>query len=164
VENSQVAVYRVYATDAGHALVDRKLNLPRSWTDDPARMQAVGVPDQVGFATKPELATAMLCRALDAGVPAAWVASDEVYGNSPTLRAELEARGVGDVLAVAVTTASGSAARPTAPTRCCGTFRPGRGSACQPGGAPRATATTTGRLCAWTTTARHLWVRRVGTG
>jgi SRSO17 transposase len=42
----------------------------------------------------------MICRALDAGVPAAWVAGDEVYGANPGLRAELEARGVGYVLAV----------------------------------------------------------------
>jgi SRSO17 transposase len=101
VENAQVAVYLVYATDDGHAVVDRELYLPKSWTDDPARCRAVGVPEQVGFATKPELATAMVCRALDAGVPAAWVTGDEVYGNSPGLRAELEARGVGYVLAVA---------------------------------------------------------------
>jgi SRSO17 transposase len=101
VENAQVAVYLVYATDAGHAVVDRELYLPKSWTDDPARCRAVGVPEQVGFATKPELATAMICRALDAGVPAAWVTGDEVYGNSPGLRAELEARGVGYALAVA---------------------------------------------------------------
>jgi SRSO17 transposase len=101
VENAQVAVYLVYATDAGHAVVDRELYLPRSWTDDPARCQAVGVPKGVGFATKPELATKMIMRALDAGVPAGWVTGDEVYGNSPGLRAELEARGVGYVLAVA---------------------------------------------------------------
>jgi SRSO17 transposase len=73
VENAQVAVYLVYATDAGHAVVDRELYLPRSWTDDPARCRAVGVPEEVGFATKPTLARRMLGRALDAGVPAAWV-------------------------------------------------------------------------------------------
>jgi SRSO17 transposase len=101
VENAQVAVYLVYAADAGHAVVDRELYLPRSWTDDPARCRAVGVPDEVGFATKPMLAARMLARALDAGVPAAWVAGDEVYGANPALRAELEARGVGYVLAVA---------------------------------------------------------------
>src|SRR6266540_2080651 len=101
VENAQVAVYLVYATDAGHGLVDRELYLPRSWTNDPERCRAAGVPDQVGFATKPELATRMLARALDAGVPAAWVTGDEVYGANPRLRAELEARGVGYVLAVA---------------------------------------------------------------
>jgi SRSO17 transposase len=101
VENAQVAVYLVYATDAGHAVVDRELYLPRSWTNDPQRCRAVGVPEGVGFATKPELATAMICRALDAGVPAAWATGDEVYGANPTLRAELEARGVGYVLTVA---------------------------------------------------------------
>jgi SRSO17 transposase len=101
VENAQVAVYLVYATDAGHAVVDRELYLPRSWTDDPKRCRAVGVPEGVGFATKPELATAMICRALDAGVPAAWVTGDEVYGANPALRAELEARQIGYVLAVA---------------------------------------------------------------
>jgi SRSO17 transposase len=101
IENAQVAVYLVYATDAGHAMVDRELYLPRSWTDDPARCRAVGVPDEVGFATKPKLATAMIGRALDAGVPAAWVTGDEVYGADPALRAELETRRVGYVLAVA---------------------------------------------------------------
>jgi SRSO17 transposase len=101
VENAQVAVSLVYATDAGHAVIDRELYLPRSWTNDPERLQAAGVPDEVGFATKPALATKMITRALDAGVPAAWVAGDEVYGANPGLRAELEARGVGYVLAVA---------------------------------------------------------------
>jgi SRSO17 transposase len=45
----------------------------------------------------------MIVRALDAGVPAGWVAGDEVYGNDPGLRAELERRGVGYVLAVGCT-------------------------------------------------------------
>ena len=58
-------------------------------------------PQQVGFVTKPALAQAMLTRALNAAVPAAWVTGDEVYGADPRLRAELEARGVGYVLAVA---------------------------------------------------------------
>jgi SRSO17 transposase len=101
IENAQVAVYLVYASQAGHAVIDRELYLPRSWTDDAERCRAAGVPDQVGFATKPALATQMICRALDAGVPAAWVAGDEVYGANPKLRAELERRGIGYVLAVA---------------------------------------------------------------
>jgi SRSO17 transposase len=121
VENAQVAVYLVYATDAGHGLVDRELYLPRSWTGDPERLQAAGVPDQVGFATKPKLATRMLARALDAGVPAAWVTGDEVYGANPELRAELEARGVGYVLAVACdhpVRAGGATQRADALLRC----------------------------------------------
>jgi SRSO17 transposase len=101
VDNAQVAVWLVYASSSGHALVDRELYLPRSWTADPGRCQAAGVPDQVGFATKPALARRMLGRALDAEVPAGWVAGDEVYGADPGLRAELEARGVGYVLTVA---------------------------------------------------------------
>jgi SRSO17 transposase len=101
IENSQVAVYLAYAAARGHALIDRELYLPQSWTDDPARCAAAGVPAGVAFATKPALARVMLARALDAGVPAAWVAGDEVYGADPGLRAALEARGVGYVLAIA---------------------------------------------------------------
>ena len=52
-------------------MIDRELYLPKAWTDDPARCRAAGIPDQVGFRTKPQLAQAMLERALDAGVPAA---------------------------------------------------------------------------------------------
>jgi SRSO17 transposase len=100
VENAQVAVYLVYASSRGHAVIDRELYLPRSWTDNPEHLQAAGVPAQIGFATKPALATAMLCRALDAGVPAGWVAGDEVYGANPGLRVALEARQIGYVLAV----------------------------------------------------------------
>jgi DDE superfamily endonuclease len=97
IDNSQVAVYLAYATKAGHALIDRELYLPRSWTGDRDRCRAAGVPDQATFATKPTLATRMLTRALDAGV----VAGDEVYGADPKLRAALQARGLGYVLAVA---------------------------------------------------------------
>lgn len=78
IENAQVGVYLGYATRRGHAMVDRELYLPRSWTDDPDRCAAAGVPADVGFATKPGLATAMIERALDAGVPAGWVTADEV--------------------------------------------------------------------------------------
>ncbi|HEY4725147.1 MAG TPA: IS701 family transposase, partial [Actinomycetota bacterium] len=86
VDNAQVAVYLAYATAAGHGVIDRELYLPQGWLADRARCRAAGVPDQVGFATKPELARVMLERALDAGVPAGWVTGDEVYGNTPALR------------------------------------------------------------------------------
>ena len=100
IENAQVAVYLAYATDRGHALIDRELYLPASWTDDPQRMTVAGVPADIAFATKPALATGMLVRALRAGVSAGWVAGDEVYGADPHLRAELEAQQVGYVLAI----------------------------------------------------------------
>jgi hypothetical protein len=79
IENSQVAVYLVYSATSGHAAIDRALYVPRSWTDDPDRCRAAGIPNDVGFATKPQLATRMVIRALDAGTPALWVAGDEAY-------------------------------------------------------------------------------------
>jgi SRSO17 transposase len=101
IENAQVAVYLTYATDAGHAFIDRELYLPRCWTDDRQRMTVAGVPDDVGFTSKPQLAKRMIARAIDSGVAAAWVTGDEVYGASTDLRAELEKRQLRYVLAVA---------------------------------------------------------------
>ncbi|WP_455754121.1 IS701 family transposase [Streptomyces goshikiensis] len=84
------------------ALIDRRPYLPeRSWRTDPERRQAAGIPDEVRFATKPRLAWEMIAAALDAGVEAPWVTGDEAYGQDPPLRAALEARGTGYVLAVA---------------------------------------------------------------
>jgi SRSO17 transposase len=103
VENCQVAVFLSYASPAGHALIDRELYLPKSWIADAARCAAAGIPAGTAFATKPKLARAMIARALDAGTPAAWVTGDEVYGADPGLRADLEARPLGYVLAVAAT-------------------------------------------------------------
>ncbi|MEV6409135.1 IS701 family transposase [Streptomyces bobili] len=101
IENAQVAVYLVYAGQDGHAAVDRELYVPRSWTTDPDRCRAAGLGEETAFATKPELATRMVARFLDAGHRAAWVAGDEVYGGNPKLRTILEKRGTGYVLAVA---------------------------------------------------------------
>ena len=101
IENCQVAVYLTYAAPGGHALIDRELYLPRSWTGDPARCAAAGIPEGTVFATKPKLARRVIARALDAGIPASWVAGDEVYGGDPGLRADLETRQMGYVLAVA---------------------------------------------------------------
>ena len=100
-ENAQVAVYLAYAAPAGCAFIDRALYLPRSWTADPGRCRAAGVPRGTVFATKPALAKEMITRALDAGTPATWVTADEVYGQDPALRAELARRGLGYVLAIA---------------------------------------------------------------
>lgn len=60
-----------------------------------------GIPDDVHFHTKPELARAMIARALDAGVPCAWVTGDAVYGGDRRLRLHLEERRQPFVLAVA---------------------------------------------------------------
>ena len=101
VENAQVGVYLVYAARRRHAFIDRALYLPKSWIDDPPRCRAAGIPATMRFATKPTLARQMISRALDAGIPAAWVAGDEVHGNDPRLRADLQQQAIGYVLAVA---------------------------------------------------------------
>jgi SRSO17 transposase len=101
IENAQVAVFLTYAARRGHALIDRALYLPRSWTEDRDRCAAAGVPDDIVFATKPALATGLIRRAVAAGVPAGWVAGDEVYGADPTLRRTARQLGLGYVLQVA---------------------------------------------------------------
>jgi SRSO17 transposase len=100
VENAQVTVYLAYASRGGHALIDRELYLPRSWADDPERRAAAGVPEEVEFATKPTLATAMITRGFAAGLAAGWVSGDEVYGIDPDLRAQLETLQLGYVLGI----------------------------------------------------------------
>jgi SRSO17 transposase len=101
IENAQVAVHLAYSAKAGHAAIDRELYVPRSWTEDRRRCVSAGIPEQTGFATKPALAARMLTRALDSGVPARWVAGDDVYDGNPALRTVLEQRKAGYVLAVA---------------------------------------------------------------
>jgi SRSO17 transposase len=100
IENCQVGVFLGYASRHGHALIGRALYLPESWAGDRKRRAGAGVPDEVVFATKPKLGRALLERALDAGVPCAWVAGDSVYGADSALRRFLEAQGKAYVLAV----------------------------------------------------------------
>ena len=100
IENCQLGVFLTYASKAGHTLVDRELYLPKSWTEDRERCRAADVPEEVVFATKPELAARMLWRALDAGLCAKWVTGDTVYGSHRPLREGLEARKQAYALAV----------------------------------------------------------------
>ena len=100
IENAQVAVYLTYAVPGGHALIDRELYLPESWVSDPARCRAAGIPADTRFATRPQLAQAMIGRAATAGVPFAWVAADEAYGDNGPLRKWLEGQQIAYVLAV----------------------------------------------------------------
>jgi DDE superfamily endonuclease len=68
IENCQIGVFLAYASRHGHALVDRELYLPESWTTDRLRCREAGIPDQVGFHTKPQRGRRMLERALDAAL------------------------------------------------------------------------------------------------
>jgi len=99
IENCQVGVFLAYATEQGTAFIDRELFLPEEWAADPVRREAAGVPDEIAFLSKPQLALLMLERVLDAGVEAAWVAGDCLYSSSQ-LRRMLEARQQAYVLAV----------------------------------------------------------------
>jgi SRSO17 transposase len=103
IDNCQVGVFLAYASPRGHAFLDRELYLPVEWCADRARCAAAGIPDAVPFRTKPALAQVMLERALDAGVPAAWVTGDEIYGGNRRLRMWLEERRQPFVLAVSAT-------------------------------------------------------------
>jgi len=100
IENCQIGVFLTYAFQGDHTLVDCELYLPESWTQDPERCRAAHVPEEVGFATKPELAARMLWRTLDAGLLASWVTGDTVYGSHRPLRQGLEERSQAYALAV----------------------------------------------------------------
>jgi SRSO17 transposase len=81
-------------------LLDRDLYLPQEWTSDRPRCARAGIPQTRPVATKPELARQMLERALRAGVPAAWVTGDSVYGDDRRLRMWLESQERAYVVAV----------------------------------------------------------------
>lgn len=101
IENCQIGVFLVYAAPLGSAFLDRTLYLPKAWAADAERRQEAGIPETVGFATKGELAKAMLARAFAAAVPARWVVADEVYGNDGALRRWLHDQERAYVLGVA---------------------------------------------------------------
>jgi SRSO17 transposase len=100
IENAQVGVFLAYASRHGTAFLDRALYLPKEWAGDPARCRKAGIPEGTALVTKPRLAKGMLRRAFAAGVPAAWVTGDEVYGSDGGLRQWLEGEGRPYVLAV----------------------------------------------------------------
>ncbi len=104
LDNCQVGVFLTYSSlvpAQTNVLVDRELYLPEDWAGDLPRRREAGVPDEVSFATKPELARRMLERVRATGLPAAWVTGDTVYGGSGPLRAWLEGQRQPYVLAIA---------------------------------------------------------------
>jgi SRSO17 transposase len=76
----QVAVTLTYATGRGHALIGRALYMPEACAADDEHRELAGVPEEVIFASKPQLAGTLLDRAQSLGIRAAFVAGDEVYG------------------------------------------------------------------------------------
>jgi SRSO17 transposase len=100
ITNCQIGVFATYASRDGHAFIDRRLYLPKAWTDDAPRMAAAHVPPGTVFATKPALARQMIDCAIAADVPFSWVAADTVYGVGE-IEMDLRCAGKGYVLGVA---------------------------------------------------------------
>ena len=99
VDNCQVDIYLGYAARREHALVDVRRYLPREWATDRKRRQKAGVPREVRFRTRHELALEMLDQHGGA-LPHAWVSGDDEMGRCSWFRQQLRARGESYLLAV----------------------------------------------------------------
>jgi len=99
ITNCQIGVFASYVSRHGHAFIDRPLYLPQTWTDDPERMAAAHVPEDVRFATKPQIARKMIMRAIATKIPFSFVAADSVYGTGE-IETALRKAGKGYVLGV----------------------------------------------------------------
>jgi SRSO17 transposase len=87
--NCQVSVELVVSDGAVAAPVGGRLYLPQKWTEDRPRCAAAGVPREVAFATKPQIAIALLEEALADGICPGPVLADSVYGDNSDFRSEL---------------------------------------------------------------------------
>ncbi len=99
VDNGQVAVYMGYTSRSEHALVNERLFLPREWTRDKARCRKCGVPSDIRFQTRHELAFEMLDEQAE-HLPHTWIAGDVEMGRSTAFRRGLRAREEQYLLAV----------------------------------------------------------------
>ena len=103
-DNCQVAVSLSVATHQGSLPVAYRLYLPKEWADDPLRRAVAGVPDDIHFQTKPEIAVQQLRQTLAAGVPPAVVLADPAYGNDSGFRAGISELGLAYAVGVLPTT------------------------------------------------------------
>jgi SRSO17 transposase len=162
ITNCQIGVFAAYVSDRGHAFLDRWLYLPESWTNQPDRLRAAHVPEDVRFATKPAIAVAMIERALQAGVSFAWAAADSVYGVGEVEKI-LRRAGKGYVLGVPspAHTHSGPGARSRAGAARRRRSRPAcrhrPGCVSRPVTAPRDHGFTIGPTWSWPTSRRRTW-------
>ena len=104
VTNCQVGVSLSIATPQDHVPVDFELYLPTSWAGDPDRRAEARIPDDVVFQTKPQLALAMLRRAVEANLRRGTVLADEGYGNAAEFRTGCRKLGLDYAVAVSATT------------------------------------------------------------
>jgi SRSO17 transposase len=103
-DNCQVAVTLAVANEAASLPIAYRLYLPEQWASDWRRRRQAGVPEEVRFLTKPELALEQITTAVEQGVPAGVVLADAAYGNDSKFRDGLEALGLQYVLGIQSTT------------------------------------------------------------
>jgi SRSO17 transposase len=99
-ENCQVAVSLSVATDQASLPVAFRLYLPEAWADDPERRAKAGVPEEIAFQTKPQIALAQIRAAIAADVPRGVVVMDAGYGADGELRAGITELGLAYVAGV----------------------------------------------------------------
>ena len=92
--NCQVAVTLSIANHSASLPVAYRLYLPKDWTRDRPRRNKAGVPRDIGFKTKPEIALERIRWACEAGLPRGVGLMDAAYGNDSRLRAGMTALGV----------------------------------------------------------------------
>lgn len=91
-ENCIVTVHLGYARDNFHCLLDGDLFLPESWSNDRPRCREAGVPDEVVYRPKSEIALELHQRARGNGVDFEWLTFDEWYGSKPEFLRTLDRR------------------------------------------------------------------------
>jgi SRSO17 transposase len=89
-----VAVSLSIANHAASLPVAYRLYLPKDWVDDDARRSKAGVPSDISFKTKPEIALEQMRWACEAGLPRGVALMDGAYGSDSRLRAGMTALGV----------------------------------------------------------------------
>jgi len=102
IDNCQIGTFLAYAdTHGNRVLVDRELYIPEeSWCEDPERCKEAGIPEDYEFATRPQQVRTMIKRMIAAGLPFAWFAADEEFGQNPGLRKFLEEKKIAYVMAI----------------------------------------------------------------
>ncbi len=103
-DNCQVAVALVVANETASLPIAYQLYLPEQWASDRVRRRRAGVPEEIGFLPKPEIALEQITAAVEQGVPAGVVLADAAYGNDSKFRNGLEALGLQYVLGIQRTT------------------------------------------------------------
>jgi SRSO17 transposase len=117
-DNCQVAVTLSVASDQASLPITFQLYLPESWACDRERRRKAGVPDEILFKTKPQIALDQLRQAMANGIPQGVVLADAGYGNDTAFRSGVSDLGLSYVVGVQGSTAvwaPGTASQPAKP-------------------------------------------------